>query len=227
MILFVVCVTDIEHIHVCVQTPVVNGVVKIYEITVCVPTIPQRRTKLRKALSSIMAQDYPVSAVSIAVDHWKQGSAVTRNRALAAVQTEWVAFLDDDDQFLPRGIETLVQGHLDSGADVIYGLPRIVDAQGTVRPRFFEAGGPEVFDFNLLMQKSYIPVVSLVKTSLAQEVGGFVFSEDLNGSYDDWGFYKRLAIYGAEFHHINQETFIWNIDGGNTSGKPDRGDARG
>lgn len=198
----------------------------VYDITVCVPTIPQRRTKLRKALSSIMAQDYPVSAVSIAVDHWKQGSAVTRNRALAAVQTEWTVFLDDDDQLLKTGIRDLLMGQSRSAADVVYGLPRIVDAQGQIQPRFFEAGGPEVFDPDLLMQKSYIPVVSLVRTSLAQQAG-FEFSQDGQGSYDDWGFYKNLLSLGAEFYHIPLETFIWNIDGGNTSGKPDRGDARG
>jgi len=198
----------------------------VYEITVCIPTIPQRKTKLRKALASVAAQTYPIAAVSIAYDYKGEGSAATRNRALYAAQTEWVLFLDDDDQFLPGAVETFISAQGDSQADVVYGLPRIVDAQGNIRPRFFEAGGPEVFDPHLLMQKSYIPVVSLVRTADAQDCGGFQFSEDLNGSYDDWGFYKNLLIWGSEFYHVNKETFIWNIDGGNTSGRPDRGDAR-
>lgn len=197
----------------------------MYDVTVAIPTIPTRKGKLRKALASVMSQSYPVAAVSIAVDRSGEGSAVTRNRALEAVQTDWVVFLDDDDQLLPNALATFIRAQGDSQADVIYGLPRIVDAQGNVRPRFFEAGGPEVFDPHLLMQKSYIPVVSLVRTDLAQNCGGFEFSADRNGSYDDWGFYKNLLCYGAEFHHVRQETFIWNIDGGNTSGKPNRGDA--
>ena len=197
----------------------------VYDVTVAIPTIPTRKGKLRKAVSSALAQDYPVAAVSIAVDRYGKGSAHTRNRALDAVQTEWVLFLDDDDQLLPNALSLLIMGQGESQADVVYGLPRIVDAQGNIKPRFFEAGGPEVFDPHLLMQKSYIPVVSLVRTALAQDSGGFEFSADGNGSYDDWGFYKNLLCYGAEFHHILQETFIWNIDGGNTSGKPDRGDA--
>lgn len=194
------------------------------DVTVCIPTIPQRKTKLRRALMSVMAQTFPVSAVSIAVDVSGKGSAHTRNRALAAVQTEWVAFLDDDDQLLPAGLAALVRGQGESNADVVYGLPRILDSQGNVRPRFFEAGGPDVFDPHLLIEKSYIPVVSLVRTHMAQHAG-FEFASDGNGSYDDWGFYKGLLAYGADFYHINQETFLWNIDGGNTSGKPDRGDA--
>ena len=197
----------------------------MYDVTVAIPTIPTRKGKLRKALASVMSQSYPVAAVSIAVDRSGEGSAVTRNRALEAVQTDWVVFLDDDDQLLPNALATFIRAQGDSQADVIYGLPRIVDAQGNVRPRFFEAGGPEVFDPHLLMQKSYIPVVSLVRTDLAQNCGGCEFSADRNGSYDDWGFYKNLLCYGAEFHHVRQETFIWNIDGGNTSGKPNRGDA--
>jgi len=197
----------------------------MYDITVAIPTIPARKGKLRKAVASVMAQEYPVASVSIAVDRWGQGSAVTRNRALMASQTEFTVFLDDDDQLLSTGVRDLIVGHVDSGADVVYGLPRIVNAQGQVCQRFFEAGGPDIFDPELLRQKSYIPVVSLVRTELAQACGGFQFKQDPNGAYDDWGFYNRMLDEGAKFHHILKETFIWNIDGGNTSGRPDKGDA--
>lgn len=197
----------------------------MYEVTVCVPTIPQRKTKLRRALASVSAQSYPVTALSVAWDYAGKGSAPTRNRALDAVQTDWVLFLDDDDQLLPNALATLIKAQGDSQADVIYGLPRIVDAQGNIRPRFFEAGGPEVFDSELLRTKSYIPVVSLVRTQFAKQAR-FYYATDTNGSYDDWGFYLNLLDLGARFYHVNQETFIWNIDGGNTSGKPDKGDAR-
>lgn len=194
------------------------------DITVVIPTIPQRKGKLRKAISSVMAQTYPVCALSVAVDLDKEGSARTRNRALDNVSTEWVAFLDDDDQFLPNGVETLVRAQMESQADVVYGLPRIVDAQGNIQPRFFEAGGPPVFDPDLLYQKSYIPVVSLVRTWMAKSAR-FSFAQDGTGAYDDWGFYQSLLDIQAKFYHVNQETFIWNIDGGNTSGKPNKGDA--
>jgi glycosyltransferase involved in cell wall biosynthesis len=196
------------------------------DITVVIPTIPQRKGKLRKAISSVMAQTYPVSALSVAVDLKGEGSARTRNRALDAVQTDWVAFLDDDDQFLPSALRTFAHAQRDTNADVVYGLPRIVDAQGIIQRRFFEAGGPEVFDPDLLRQKSYIPVVSLVRTVLAKSAR-FSYAQDTTGAYDDWGFYLSLLDIDAKFYHVNQETFIWNIDGGNTSGKPDRGDARG
>jgi hypothetical protein len=30
---------------------------------------------------------------------------------------------------------------------------------------------------------------------------------------------------GAKFHHVHTETFLWYHHGGNTSGRPDRGDS--
>src|SRR5690606_12672855 len=108
------------------------------------------RNKLRQAVSSVMIQTYPTSAVSIALDHTKSGSAATRNRALEAVQTEWVAFLDDDDQFLPQHLEVLVRGAEKSGADVVYGLPRVLDPFGRQRVHQWQWGGPPEFDAALL-----------------------------------------------------------------------------
>lgn len=195
------------------------------EITVAIPTIPQRRSQLRKAITSVGIQNYPAAAISIAVDLKGEGSAATRNRALEAVKTPWVAFLDDDDQFLVHHLEILAHAAEETGADVVYGLPRVIGPDGQPRPRHWTWGGPEKFDPDLLRQQSYITVSSLVRTDYAKDAG-FTFKDAGNGeSYDDHGFYLNLLNLGAEFHHVHQETFIWNHHGGNSSGKPDRGDA--
>lgn len=197
------------------------------DITVAIPTIPSRGARLRRAVFSVTMQERSASAISIALDTSKDGSAVTRNRALDAVQTEWVAFLDDDDLFLPNHLEVLARGAEETGADIVYGLPRVLDAHQNVVPRHWTWGGPEVFAPDLLRAQSYITVSSLVRTELAREVGGFEFRKSASGQYnDDHGFYVRLLDAGAKFHHIHTETFIWNHHGGNTSGRPDQGDAR-
>lgn len=196
------------------------------EITVAIPTIPQRRSQLRKAVTSVGVQNYPAAAISIAVDLKGEGSAVTRNRALEAVQTPWVAFLDDDDQLLAHHLEVLAHAAEETGADVVYGLPRVIGPDGQPRVRHWQWGGPEKFDPELLRQNSYITVSSLVRTDLAKACGGFRYqAADDGGSYDDHGFYLNLLDAGAQFHHIHQETFIWNHHGLNTSGRPDKGDA--
>jgi glycosyltransferase involved in cell wall biosynthesis len=196
------------------------------DITVAIPTIPQRQERLRQAITSVLLQTHPVASISIALDNNREGSATTRNRALAASTTEWTAFLDDDDQFLPNHLELLAHGAIESGADVIYGLPRVI-RNGRVVPRHWQWGGPPEFNPDLLRRASYITVSSLVRTDLAKDVGGFVFQPAGTGeAYDDHGFYLRMLDAGAQFHHIHRETFIWNHHGGNTSGRPDRGDSR-
>jgi glycosyltransferase involved in cell wall biosynthesis len=195
------------------------------DITVAIPTIPQRRSRLRQAITSVAVQNYPAAALSIAYDLKGEGSAATRNRALQAVQTKWVAFLDDDDTLLPNHLELLAKGQEESGADVVYGLPRVIGPNGQVKTRHWQWGGPEEFDPDLLRKYSYITVSSLVRTDFAKDAG-FVFKDAGNGeSYDDHGFYLGLLNLGAKFHHIHQETFIWNHHGLNTSGKPNQGDA--
>lgn len=195
------------------------------EITVAIPTIPQRRSKLRQAITSVAVQNYPAAALSVAYDLKGEGSAATRNRALKAVQTPWVAFLDDDDTLLPNHLEVLANAAEETGADVVYGLPRVIGPNGQPRQRHWQWGGYEEFDPELLKKYSYITVSSLVRTDFAKDAG-FTFKDAGNGeSYDDHGFYLNLLKLGAKFHHVHLETFIWNHHSGNTSGKPDRGDA--
>lgn len=195
-------------------------------ITVAIPTIPPRAGMLRKAVSSVMGQTYPAAALSIAVDLHREGSAATRNRALAAVQTEWVAFLDDDDQLLPNHLQLLAGEAERTGADIAYPLPRVIDSRGRPVSRRWEWGGGPVFDGAALERRSYIPVTSLVRTELARQVGGFRFVTDTAGlSNDDHGFYLALHKAGARFAHVHEESFLWNHHGKNTSGRPGRGDA--
>lgn len=195
------------------------------DITVAIPTIPQRRSQLRKAITSVSIQNYPAAAISVAVDLKGEGSAATRNRALKAVQTPWVAFLDDDDQFLAHHLEVLAKAAEETDAHVIYGLPRVIGPTGQQKERHWTWGGPPVFSADLLRQQSYITVSSLVRTDYAKD-SSFTFKDAGNGdSYDDHGFYLGLLDLGAKFHHVHQETFIWNHHGMNTSGKPDKGDA--
>src|SRR3546814_17041614 len=93
-----------------------------------------------------MAQTLPARAVIVQADNDKEGSAVTRNRALEAVRTPWVAFLDDDDQFLPHHLQRLSQALTETHADVVYPLPRVLDSRGTIIPRQWPLGCPEELD---------------------------------------------------------------------------------
>lgn len=183
-------------------------------VTAVIPSIPPRRDLLQRALGSVFAQIHPVDAISVAVDLNREGSAVTRNRALAAATTEWCAFLDDDDVWKAKHVYRLLTTAHDTGADVVYPWPEMVGG-GDPRPDRF--GVP--FDAEELRRGSYIPVTSLVRTELAQQVG---FHYRPGSPYDDHAFYLGLLELGAKFAHLPERTWYWHVEGQNTSGRPDR-----
>ncbi len=183
---------------------------------------------MARALSSVARQTLPVEAVSIAVDTKREGAGSTRDRALAAARTRWVAFLDSDDEWDTMHIEELITCAEETRADVIYSACRVIHTQlGEIprtHPAWEEWGRPgKLFDADLLRKKSYLPVTSLVRTSLAQQS---TFVPPYGSHYDDWGFYLGLLNVGATFIHLPKITWTWHHGPHNTSGQPGKGDAR-
>src|SRR5881392_563105 len=89
------------------------------EVTVVIPSLPERSVLLDRAIRSVERQSTPPADISVHVDRNRAGAGAARNAALAKVTTPWVAFLDDDDTFHPNHLETLVEGANRSGADLV------------------------------------------------------------------------------------------------------------
>lgn len=176
---------------------------------------------LARALKSIAAQTEPACALAIAYDDQHLGAGPTRTRALRMARTEWVAFLDDDDEILPDHLALLFAAAKETGADVLW-------------PWFHVIGGTDPFPMHQGRQLDpenphIFPITTLVRTELAQE-GEFPGS-NITGDWnvDDWPFWQHLHSLGAKFHHIPDRTWKWYHHGwgtpgvsGNTSGRPDR-----
>lgn len=197
-------------------------------VTMVMPVHPARwKTTMRRAMRSVLSQTVPVAAMSIAIDIDGEGAGPTRDRALAGVRTEWVAFLDSDDEWHPNHVAELLECAARFGADVVYPECRVIHTQlGEIprtNPLFEEWGRPgKPFDAELLREKSYLPVTSLVRTELAQK-SSFVPPD--GSHYDDWGFYLGLLDQGAHFVHLPRITWLWHHGPHNTSGDPTKGDA--
>lgn len=192
------------------------------EVSAIIPTIPPRKDLLRRAVASVNAQTVSGIEIVTAVDTGREGSAKTRNRAMMKANGQWYAFLDDDDYWLPNHVETLWNTAVGGPYDVVYSGCRVIGADGRVIPLQEEWGRfGQDFDPDLLRQKSYIPVTSMVRSDLAI-MAGFGPPKGVDTPYDDWGFYLRLLEMGAVFKHVPEVTWVWDHGTGNTSGQPTR-----
>lgn len=211
-------------------------------ITVVIPSIPPRRAMLRRAIDSVLEQTMPAAALSVVVDSERLGAAVTRQRALDAVTTRWVAFLDDDDEMRPRHLEALYSAAVEH--DALYLWSRFQTAIPTVtgipleHAGFVYRDGPAplgagTFEQWNPEQPAQTTITTLVDTDLARAVGGFtprantpMGSGEIGGQRagEDWDFTLRcVAMAGPRlFRHVPEVTWTWHHHARNTSGLPDR-----
>lgn len=185
------------------------------QISVVIPTIRGRERQLLRALASVQNQTLPASEVLVELDSLREGAAATRNRALDKVDTEWVAFCDDDDELYRDHLKRLARYVRLSGVDIAYpGYDCDADPV-----RCF--GIP--FDPVLLRQRNYIPVTVLARTGAVREAGGFQPHPDEHGDpCEDWGLWLAMLDNGAKFGHLPVRTWRWNYVDGTTKGRGDR-----
>lgn len=183
-------------------------------ITVCIPSIPSRAPCLyKRALPSVLSQSIPVSNIAIAVDTERVGAWETRNRTLDMASTEWVGFLDDDDELLPHHFQTLLGVALENTADVVWGWFKVI---GGTDP--FPMNHGKQWDIN---NPHAFPITCLVRRSLIIESSAR-FSSDVHNT-GEWGvqdlpFWISLYQAGGKFLAIPDVTWHWHHHRTNTSG---------
>lgn len=209
------------------------------KIAVITPSIPTRKHLLERARRTINAQTLPAWEQCVAYDYKHEGAAVTRQRALEMVQdSDWVAPLDDDDEFMPFHLEALYQHAIQTGADYVYSWYEMVRlgkrlgdtyfkrADGTLTDGAFPPGHfLNPFDPNDPVETT---VTILIKRELLDSVGGY---EALHrpeayaagaSTGEDRNLTLRCVQAGANIQHLVRRTWFWHHHGLNTSGRPDR-----
>lgn len=198
-------------------------------VLIVIPTIKGREALLKRAVKSIREDDLLVAG-AIETDHEGRGPAYCRNLAVlnslnAGVRPEFIAFLDDDDEFQPGHVGKMLAHAEETGADVVYpwfdlNVGGVIDNSRDPLGAF---GRP--FDPVAIRANNYIPVTALVRTDLFVQVGGF--PQPLSEAWphadcEDWALWQRLLDAGATFSHLAERTWTWHWHGKNTSGRPDR-----
>ena len=187
-------------------------------ITVVMASIPPRGVLRNAALSSVAAQTLQPAAVSLAIDVDKQGAAATRDRALQAAQTPWVAFLDDDDAFMPQHLEHVYAHAMETDADFVYSWFQVIGGTDPFPPgHFLNPFNPE--------DPIETTITTLVRTDLAKQVGFKALDRGQINSGEDRYFTLGCLEAGANIQHLVERTWYWRHHGMNTSGLPTKGDA--
>lgn len=197
------------------------------DITVVICTVGSpRRQLLRRALESVWAQSLQPDAIVVVQDNDRRGAPHTRQAGTDCVQTRYVAYLDDDDEFLPQHLLHLRDAIGD--ADLIY-------------PWFDVINGTDPFPhlFGQLWDDEHphqVPVTSLSRVESIRRAGGWLTDwatvaaaedpgtdADGNRAGEDYQLILRMIAHRMQIKHLPERTWLWH-HGGNTMGLPSRVD---
>ncbi|HMM95396.1 glycosyltransferase [Phycicoccus sp.] len=196
-------------------------------VTVVVTSIPPRGRMLGRALESVARQTRPADAIVAVIDHHREGAALNRDNGLSMVTTDYVAFLDDDDELYPDHLARLLAAAAETGADLVYPWFDVGSGGTDPFPQFEGAPWDPA-------EPHQIPVTFLARTVAVHEAGGFSFGWDTAQSEDpgvdehgnrageDYRLVVRMNDRSAKIHHLPARTWVWHHHGANTSGLPSR-----
>jgi glycosyltransferase involved in cell wall biosynthesis len=202
------------------------------DVTVVIPTIAGREELLTRALRSVNAQQVKPGAIIVHQDDERRGAYWARNQGLEKVDTDWVAWLDDDDELLPNHIKVLVRGANKSGADLIFSYPEFIGGPDPLacHQNGFLVAEPINVPFHneaeqtLRLNGNFIPITYLVRTAAVRAVGGFPNAWEFEARYsrdcEDYGLLLKMLDNGATFHHVcGVRTWRYYFHEGNLGGR--------
>ena len=185
------------------------------KVSVIIPT-HNRAALLPRAVDSVLAQTYDDFELLIVDDcstddtpaviagfadprvrafrhDASRGASAARNTGIGEARGEYLAFLDDDDEWRPAKLEGQVQLLDASLADVgmVYGwMDSVDDATGRVTPTYRNTVEGNIFEDALALDVPGPTIVLLARASAAREAGGF---DARLSRYDDADFICRIA----------------------------------
>jgi glycosyltransferase involved in cell wall biosynthesis len=146
--------------------------------------------------TAAVVRGYADPRVRLVQHERNRGVAAARNSGIAAATAPLVAFLDDDDLWLPTKLERQL-AVVDDGADVVHSLVQVANREGEVYEaptqrgyRLFRDVASRGYPYHLLLRRScYFLNTFLVRRECVEAIGGF--DQELTG-VEDLDFVHRL-----------------------------------
>lgn len=208
-------------------------------VSVIVPTY-DRPAELKRAVQSILDQTYQDFEIVVVNDggvevreivedlnrggqiayvrhSQNQGLAAARNTAIRSARGKYLAYLDDDDTFLPEHLETLAR-FLEANAPTFKFAYTDAWRLSLVKngSSYLQVGRDIVhsndFDPNAVLLLNPFPVLCAMHQKVCLEDVG-MFDESLS-SHEDWDLWIRMSRR-FPFAHIKRATaeYTWRTDG--------------
>ncbi|WP_429047120.1 glycosyltransferase family 2 protein [Aeromonas hydrophila] len=145
------------------------------------------------------------------------GAPTARNTGIHEASSEWIALVDDDDEWLPTKLEkqyNLIEKKHDKNLGLIYTWTEAVGKNGQESYTSYHSHRGDVcakiLSTNFIMSASVI-----VKKSAIVDAG--LFDVHLP-SCQDWDMWTRIALKGYEFDVVEERLTIYHRHGGESIG---------
>lgn len=170
------------------------------DVTVCIGTYGDNSWRN-------LAQDRAAESAQAPLIHVHATDLCTaRNQAAEEASSEWLCFLDADDELAPGYFDAMEQGSADlRGPAVKY----IVN--GMARP-------PKLWPEMDLTQGNYLVIGTLIRKDMFDRVGGF---RDYP-LYEDWDLWLRCHLAGASIELIPDAIYVAHARKDSRNRAPDR-----
>jgi len=145
--------------------------------------------------------------------------AASRNFGLSFVETEWVAFLDDDDIWHPDKLELQLAAAAQTGADLVTCNFTAFDQDGDIPSSGLEPLPSGLSFAEALVVTNFVSGGSavLIRNEAIRAHGGFDAS--LHGC-EDWDMWRRLS-WDRKIHYLDRRLVKYRRHGSNMTVRPD------
>lgn len=141
------------------------------------------------------------------------GAGYTRNRALDAVQGEWVAVLDADDWYAPERLEKLLAFAEQMGADMVADLQIYYTEWGSVYTIGWATYAKPPKQARLYTVEEVINAHPSIKPAIRADFlrsKGIRYAEHIRKS-QDYAFYMETLIKGAQFALLPEPMYYYRV----------------